>query len=228
MMKVQTTIKSGKGKSRYKGSESDAKKQKNKTREKTRDTVFWCKWKGVARDTLDDLTGERVREFDGMRWGTWIVAPEGESNGRLEHLAWYSVAMQMVKPDPRPRRVVTRIAPDNDGTITVESLTEGNDSFVPDTFVALSIQEAQERMHLDGIHPLGYRDQMRGVSRFATSGTTNLLPNYPLKTAHLRMNPASFPQNINSDEDEEDDSESDSDSDDEIFGEEKKKKKVNA
>lgn len=223
-MKVQTTIKTGgKGK---KGGGAESRQKKAKPAQKTRETVYWCIWKGVERDTVDELSGERVRHFDGTQWGTWIIAPEGETNGRLEHLAWYSTASHMMKPDPRPRRVTTRVHPGNDGTVIVDSLDEGNDPFVVDSFVALSVQEAQERIHLDSIHQLGYRDQMSGIPRYAMSGITNLLVNYPLKTAHLRMDPKSFA--IPSSDSEGDSDDSESDSDDDIFGEEKKKKKVNA
>lgn len=221
-MKVQSTLTGKKGKKGAK--ETDAKKAKITPK---RDMVYWCKWRGVLEDTVDAFTGERVRILDGTLWGTWIVAPEGESNGRLEHLAWDSVARQRTRPDPRPRRVIARLG--NDGHASVESLNESDAPYVPGTFVSPSIQEVQQIVQLDGISSLGYRDQMRGLSRFAMHGITNLAHDYSQETAHLRSHPGLAPV---PDEPSSSDSDGDSDSSsDSIFGEdkeEKEKKKVKA
>ena len=199
--------------------------------EHVRDAVFWCQWLGVSGDSIDQETGERTRVFDGTRWGTWIVVPENTSGGQLERAAWDSATSQFVKPEPRPERVVTRMAPDGKVVVTpvridrdASSNTHGQE--VPDrtTFVCTqSMQEVQERMYLESVQPLGYRDQMQGPCRYGKRGIQNLLADYPLETTHLRLSSSSGDalSSIGGD-----DKEGDSESDDEIFG--SKKKKVNA
>lgn len=201
--------------------------------EHARDAVFWCQWLGVSGDSIDQETGERMRVFDGTRWGTWIVVPENTSGGQLERAAWESATSQFFKPEPRPERVVTRMAPDGKVMVTPvridrdsSSSTHGQE--VPDrtTFVcSQSMQEVQERMHLESVQPLGYRDQMQGPCRYGKRGIQNLLADYPLETTHLRLSSSGDAlSSIGGSKDEEGDSESDDD--DEIFG--SKKKKVNA
>lgn len=205
--------------------------------EHVRDAVFWCQWLGVSGDSIDKETGERMRVFDGTKWGTWIVVPENTSGGQLERAAWDSATCQFLKPEPRPERVITRMAPDGNVVVTPvrmdrDSLSSTHGTEVPDrtTFVCTqSMQEVQERMHLESVQPLGYRDQMQGPCRYGKHGIQNLLADYPLETTHLRLSLAAEGMSSiggggggGGGKYEEKDSESA----DEIFG--SKKKKVNA
>jgi hypothetical protein len=202
--------------------------------ERERSAVFWCQWRGVSGDTIDQETGERSRVFDGTQWGTWIVVPENTNGGQLERAAWEAAACQFVKPEPRPERVVTRMGPDGNVIVTpvrkdrdASSATYGQD--VPDNtgFVcSQSLQEVQERMHLESVQPLGYSDQMQGPCRYGKRGIQNLLSDYPLETTHLRLSSGGGDSLSSITDAKEDNEEDDDDEEDEIFGSKKKKVKA--